>query len=157
MRLSLYLCAWTCMCVCVFKIKYIQIIHTHTHIPFTLKCILWTIQVFLPFSHSIPQKISLFFCITFRSKERGTLGITFITITCWCCCLVAKVVSDSFATLWTVDGQVPLSMGFPRQEYWSEMPYLLQGTFLTQRSNPHLLHWQADSLLLSHQGRSTIA
>ena len=33
---------------------------------------------------------------------------------------------------------------------------LLQGVFLTQGSNPHLLpllHWQADSLLLSHLGR----
>ena len=28
--------------------------------------------------------------------------------------------------------------------------FLLQGIFLTQGSNPHLLHWQADSLLLSH-------
>ena len=29
--------------------------------------------------------------------------------------------------------------------------FLLQGSFPTQRSNPCLLHWQADSLLLSHQ------
>ena len=27
--------------------------------------------------------------------------------------------SDSFAAPWTVTCQVPLSMGFPRQEYWS--------------------------------------
>ena len=109
--------------MCVFNIRYIQTINTHKHILLTLKCILWVMQVFLPFSHIIPQKIGLFFCITFRSKERGTLGITFITITCCCCCLVAKVVSDSFATLWTVDGQVLLSMGLPRREYWSGMPF----------------------------------
>ena len=30
--------------------------------------------------------------------------------------------------------------------------FLLQGIFLTQGSNPSLLHWQADSLPLSHQG-----
>ena len=30
--------------------------------------------------------------------------------------------------------------------------FLLQGTFLTQGSNPCLLHWQAGSLPLSHQG-----
>ena len=30
--------------------------------------------------------------------------------------------------------------------------FLLQGIFLTQGSNPHLLHWQVGSLLLSHQG-----
>ena len=29
---------------------------------------------------------------------------------------------------------------------------LLQGIFLTQESNPHLLHWQANSLPLSHRG-----
>ena len=27
-----------------------------------------------------------------------------------------------FVTLWTVDHQAPLSMGFSRQEYWSEFP-----------------------------------
>ena len=30
--------------------------------------------------------------------------------------------------------------------------FLLQGIFPTQELNPHLLHWQADSLQLSHQG-----
>ena len=30
--------------------------------------------------------------------------------------------------------------------------FLLQGIFPTQGSNPCLLHWQADSLTLSHQG-----
>ena len=33
-----------------------------------------------------------------------------------------SVVSDS-ATPWTVPKQAPLSMGFPRQEYWSELPF----------------------------------
>ena len=53
-------------------------------------------------------------------------------------------------TPWTVARQAPLSMGFSRQEYWSGLP-VLQGIFLTQRSNPHLLwllHWQAGSLSL---------
>ena len=31
---------------------------------------------------------------------------------------------------------------------------LLQGIFLTQKSNLHLLHWQVDSLPLSHLGSS---
>ena len=30
--------------------------------------------------------------------------------------------SDSFATPWTVAHVAPLSMGFPRQEYWSGLP-----------------------------------
>ena len=28
------------------------------------------------------------------------------------------------ATLWTICHQAPLSMGFSRQEYWSELPFL---------------------------------
>ena len=28
-----------------------------------------------------------------------------------------------FATLWTVANKAPLSMGFPRQEYWSGLPF----------------------------------
>ena len=34
-----------------------------------------------------------------------------------------SVVSDSFATPWTVDHQAPLSMGFSRKEYWSGLPF----------------------------------
>ena len=55
-------------------------------------------------------------------------------------------------TPWTVAHQAPLSMKFPRQEYWSGLPLFLQGIFLTQGSTLCLLHWQADSLPLSHQG-----
>ena len=43
-----------------------------------------------------------------------------------------------FATLWTVAHEAPLSKGFSRQEYWSGLPFLLQGIFLTQGLNPHL-------------------
>ena len=32
-----------------------------------------------------------------------------------------------FATQWTVAHQVPLSMGFPRQEYWSRLPFPAPG------------------------------
>ena len=31
--------------------------------------------------------------------------------------------SDSFAIPWTVARQVPLCMGFSRQEYWSGLPF----------------------------------
>ena len=34
-----------------------------------------------------------------------------------------SVVSDSFATPWTVARQAPVSMGFSRQEYWSGLPF----------------------------------
>ena len=37
------------------------------------------------------------------------------------------LVSDSFKTLWTVAHQTPLSMRFPRQEYWSGLSFLSPG------------------------------
>ena len=60
-----------------------------------------------------------------------------------------------FATLWTVACQASLSMGYSRQEYWSGLPSLRQGTFQTQESNPcllPLLHRQAGSLPLVPPG-----
>ena len=46
-------------------------------------------------------------------------------------------------------------MEFSRQEYSSGLPFPSQRIFLTKGSNPHLLrflHWQVDSLPLSHLG-----
>ena len=56
-----------------------------------------------------------------------------------------------FATPWTVAYQVLLPMGFSRQEYWVGCYFLFQGLFVIKGLNPCLLHWQADSLPLSHQ------
>ena len=69
----------------------------------------------------------------------------------YCCCEVAQSQLTLLQTSWTVARQAPLSMGFPRQKYWSE-DSLLQGTFPTQGSNPSFLHWQVDYLLPSHEG-----
>ena len=54
--------------------------------------------------------------------------------------------------------EAPLSMGFSSQEYWSGLPSLLQGIFLTQGLNMHLLcllHWQAGSLTVTPPGKLT--
>ena len=37
------------------------------------------------------------------------------------------VLSDSFATPWTVACQAPLSLRFPRQEYWRRLPFPSSG------------------------------
>ena len=57
-----------------------------------------------------------------------------------------------FCDPWTVAHQAPLSMRFPRQEYWSGLPFPSPGIFLTQGSNPRPLSWQANSSPLSQQG-----
>ena len=52
--------------------------------------------------------------------------------------LRCSVVSNS-ETEWTVAWHAPLSMGLSKQEYWSGLPWLLQGIFPTQGLNLHLL------------------
>ena len=42
--------------------------------------------------------------------------------------------------------------GISKARIWNGLPFPSPGVFLTQGSNLHLLHWQADFLPLSHQG-----
>ena len=63
-------------------------------------------------------------------------------------------------TPWTVARQAPLPMEFSRQECWSGLPLLFQGTFLTQGLNVHLLrllHWQAGSSPAEPSGKPSYA
>ena len=72
---------------------------------------------------------------------------------CVCVCVCVYVQSCLlFVTLWTAAHQAPLSIGFSRQEYWSGLYWGRKWIFPTQEMNSHLLHWQADSLPLSHLG-----
>ena len=41
-----------------------------------------------------------------------------------------------FVTLWTVACQPPLSMGFPRQEYWSRLPFPSLGDLSNPGTKP---------------------
>ena len=59
--------------------------------------------------------------------------------------------SNSFATPWTAALQAPVSMGFPRQEYWSGFPFASPGDLINPGVKPTLLHWQKYSLPLSHE------
>ena len=59
------------------------------------------------------------FCVSvlFRS-------IIFVSFVCVCACVCAMLSHVRlFATPGTVAHQAPLSMGFPRQEYWSGLPF----------------------------------
>ena len=51
-----------------------------------------------------------------------------------------------FATLWTIAHQAPLSMGFPRQEYWSGLPFPSPGDLPHPGIKPGPPTLQADSL-----------
>ena len=56
-----------------------------------------------------------------------------------------------FATPWTVDFQAPLSIGFPRQEYWSELPFPSPGDL----SEPGI-ELRSPGFSLSHLGSPNI-
>ena len=60
--------------------------------------------------------------------------------------------SDSFVTQGTVAHQAPLSMGFPRQEYWNGLPFLSPGDLADPGIKPASPARQADSCPLSHLG-----
>ena len=74
-------------------------------------------------------------------------------------CLVAKSCPGLYSDpMDYIVRQAPLSMGFPRQEYWSELSFPSPGIFPIQGFNLHLLqllHWQAGSLLLVLPGKPT--
>ena len=50
------------------------------------------------------------------------------------------------ATPWTVASRLLCPWNFPGKNIGAGCHALLHGIFLTQESNPCLLHWQADSL-----------
>ena len=58
---------------------------------------------------------------------------------------------------WTVAHQAPLSLGFPRQEYWSGLPFPPPEDPFNPGIKPGSPAWQVDSLPLSHQGRPSKA
>ena len=74
---------------------------------------------------------------------------------CVCVCVCALSHAQLFATLWTVAHQAPLSIGFTRQEYWSELPSP-PGEDLPnpgiEPASPLAPALQADSLPLSYWG-----
>ena len=56
-----------------------------------------------------------------------------------------------FATLWAIACQAPLSVGFSRQEYWTELPFPPPRDLLNPGIEPMSpAYWQAGSLPLSH-------
>ena len=73
------------------------------------------------------------------------LRIPWLTILCVCVCVLFSRVW-LFTTPWTVAYQAPLSMGFPRQEHWSELPCRPPGDLPDPGIKPRSPAFQADSL-----------
>ena len=67
------------------------------------------------------------------------------------CCLVANSCLSFLQPFWLLS-----PWDFPGTNTGVGCYFLLQGIFLTQELNLHLLHWQADSLPQSHPGSSNL-
>ena len=59
-----------------------------------------------------------------------------------------------FVTPWTVSNQVPPSMGFSRQEYWSGLPFPFPGALPNPGIKPGFPALQADASLSEPPGKS---
>ena len=71
-----------------------------------------------------------------------------------CACSVTKSCPTLF---WTIACQAALTMGFPRQEYWSELPFSSPEDLSHPRIEPVSPALQVDSLtFFSHLGRPEI-
>ena len=59
-----------------------------------------------------------------------------------------------FGTPWTTVHQAPLSMGFPRQEYWSELPFPSPGDLPNPGIEPRSPTLRADALPSEPPGKT---
>ena len=96
-----------------------------------------------------------FFC--FPLGWQGTMEQAFVCT--YVGCMHAKSLQSCLilCDLWMVACQVPLSMGFSRQEYWSGLPCPPPGESSQPRTRTCiscLLYWQAGSLPLVPPGKS---
>ena len=102
-----------------------------------------------------------FLTIPHKQSCRGLSNL----FVCVCVCVCVYVCMCSVALLYPnlcdrmdTACQTPLAMEFSRQEYWSGLsfptPEDLPSPGMQTASLLHLLHWQADSLPLSHLGSS---
>ena len=105
----------------------------------------------------------LFVLLLFRCMYFYAVIESFLPHHLVCACHFSHV--QLFAILWTVASQAPLSMRFPKQEYWSGLPFSspaglpnpgiepesltsLEGSLLRKS-----LHWKAGSLPLGPHGK----
>ena len=78
---------------------------------------------------------------------------------CLCTVVVVKLLSGVrlFVTPWTVACQSPLSMGFSRQEYWSELPFPSPRDLPKPGMEPGSPALQADSLPIELRGKHHVS
>ena len=100
-------------------------------------------RAFSPFRFLLPQLSSAWrsSCVEWTGDGGGSKwkiavlsGYYFYIYVYVCTC---SVMSDS-ATSWTAAHETPVSMGFPRQEYWSGLPFPSPGESSQPRDQTHV-------------------
>ena len=69
------------------------------------------------------------------------------------CVLITVVINTDSVTSWTLARQVPLPMGFSRQEYWSGLPFPSPGDLPNSGIEPRSPTLWTDSLSSEPPGK----
>ena len=118
--------------------------HTSAAIHESSNCFWWIGKLHPPVSstcrHSVPPHIlHKKWLPGVRGEKNESVGLSLESDSLWVC------------SQWTVAHQAPPFMEFPRQEYWSGLPFPSPGIVPTQGSNPALLHCRQILYCLSHR------
>ena len=100
--------------------------------------------------HPVPGIKPIFSCIADRFFSAEPLGKPTQQGAATAAAVQSLSCVQLFMTPWTAARQASLSMGLPRQEYWSELPFHSPGDLPYPGTEPMSPAWQADSLPLSH-------
>ena len=74
-----------------------------------------------------------------------------------CCCRLVTMLCLTLETPWTAARQSPLSMGFPRQEYWNGLPFPSPGDLPDPGIEPCLLLCRQILYQLSSEGSPSLS
>ena len=99
----------------------------------------WKRSVFIPIPKSNDKECSNYHTIVLISQASKSESVS------------RSLMSNSFATPWTVACQAPLFMEFSRQEYWSGLLFLSRGHLPNPGIESGLLHYRQILYRLNHQ------
>ena len=135
-----------CMCVYIYNIYYIYLLCVYICVCVCVcVCVCIYIYIMCVCVYVLPHWFQFF--VGFDFFVQGFIYI-YIYIYIYSCYLVI-VMSASFATPWTLAHQASLSMGFPRQEYWSGLSFSSPDFFyfesMRRLYQPKLIFWRGRS------------
>ena len=100
-------------------------------------------------TNAVDTEVAPFFSAYLPAQQGHSFHPSYPTPMCVCVCVC--VCSVVFYSLWH-PLQAPLSMRFPRQEYWSRLPFPPPGSLPDPGIKPESAAWQVDFLPLGHLG-----